>query len=127
MSNTNIFQNVDQIAKENLQKSLEILKSLFKDLKVHNVSVCVMEFIISEKDMLFAVADFFQNHFGDSHPLRRSELENILLCREKDLKALKEVYKTVVILRIFFRVINKGKLRSLFAFSFNILKHNVLS
>lgn len=104
---------MDRIAKENLQKSMEIFKSLFKDLKVHNVSVCVMEFIISEKDMLFAVADLFENHFDDSHPLRRSELENILLCREKDLKALKEVYETVVILRFFFRVIYKGKLRSL--------------
>lgn len=125
--NTRIFQNVDQIAKENLQKSSEILKSLFKDLVLHNVNVCDLEFILSKKEMLFVVADLFENHFSDSHPLKRSELENILQCREKDRQALKKVYDTVVILRFFFKVINKGKLQSLFSFSSNILKYNVSS
>ena len=94
-------------AKNNLQDSLTILHSVIWDLHKHCVSIEVLEIVISEKEMFFAILDLFETC---DLPRKPSSFRNLVLCREKDLKALKAVIRTVEILQIFFKEIREGKL-----------------
>lgn len=99
---------MDLIAQENLGKSVSIVERLFWDLKTDIVVVGHLEIIISQRNTYISVAKVYEQHAEDRIPLTSKALENLLMCREKDLKALEETTSTVQKLVRLFEEINKS-------------------
>lgn len=100
---------MDPIAKQNVNKSVSILRTLLENLDQHKVCCADLKQIISAKNVLFDIATLFEKYYADPHILKRKDLEHLLLCREKDLQALEEMTQTAEILRSLFRDINLRK------------------
>lgn len=105
-----VIQSMDKTAQHNLSRSVSLMESLFKKLLKNEVRIEVLELITSKKETFLAVAQVFEKFNDKSIPLTSSALENIVSCREKDLKRLQEVITTVQKLHFFFREISESKL-----------------
>lgn len=99
---------MDPIAKENLRKSVSMMEVLFQDLYRNSVVVRQLEIIIPERQTFITVAQIFEKNAEDKIPLTYKAVENLLLCREKDVKALEGVTCTVQTLARLFEEINKS-------------------
>ena len=104
-----IFQMMEPEAKDNLERSLSIMRTICVELYQHHVSIEVLYLLISKKEMFLAVTDLFEKHQSECLPIMSSAYKNLLLCREKDLKTLNEVMTTVETLRFFFEEIRESK------------------
>lgn len=105
-----VIQRMDETAQHNLSRSVSLMESLFKKLLRNEVRIEMLELITSKKETFLAVAQVFENFNDKSLPLTSAALENIVSCREKDLKRLQEVITTVQKLQFFFREISESKL-----------------
>ena len=99
---------MDLIAQDNLRKSVAIVEGLFRDLYTDIVVVGHLEIIISQRNRFISVARVYEQHAEDRIPLASKAFENLLMCREKDLKALEETTSTVQKLARLFEEINKS-------------------
>lgn len=104
-----IFKLMDHKATANLEKSLSIMGELFMDLHQHRVSIEVLGLVTSKKEFFLTVTDLFEKYQNDSLPMTSSAYRNLLSCREKDLKTLNEVIRTVETLQMFFEEISESK------------------
>jgi hypothetical protein len=102
---------MEQVAKQKLTHSMSIMTSLFQKLSNNAVSIAQLELLCSRKETFIALACVFEKYEDKNIPLTSSELENLLLCREKDLKCLGDVIGTVEILQILFKEICESKLQ----------------
>ena len=116
-----ILKLMDHKAITNLEKSLSILRELFMDLHQHRVSIEVLGLVTSKKEMFLTVTDLFEQYQNDSLPMTSSAYRNLLLCREKDLKNLNEVIRTVETLQMFFEEISESK----FYFTYCTCRHKL--
>lgn len=107
-----IFKLMDHKAIANLETSLSILRKLFMDLHQHRVSIEVLGLVTSKKEIFLTVTDLFEQYQNDSLPMTSSAYRNLLSCREKDLKTLNEVIRTVETLQMFFEEISESKFYS---------------
>lgn len=105
-----VIQSMDETARHSLSRSVSLMESLFQKLRRNEVRIEMLELITSKKDTFLAVAQVFENYNDKSLPLTSLALENIVSCREKDLKRLQEVIHTVKKLQFFFREISESKL-----------------
>jgi hypothetical protein len=87
------------------------MTSLFQKLSNNAVSIAQLELLCSRKETFIAVACVFELYEDKNIPLTSSALENLLLCREKDLKCLGDVIGTVEILQFLFKEICESKLQ----------------
>lgn len=101
---------MDHTAQENLDRSVMILRALCWSLYENTVIVETLEFIISKKEVFLAVVNVFENCGNENIPLISSEFENLLLCRDKDLKSLEEVVRTVEKLQFLLKEISESKI-----------------
>ena len=106
--NSKVFSSMDHIAQENLKKSVSMMEVLFQELYRNSVEIRQLEIVISERHTFIYVAKIFEDHADDRIPLTSQAVENLLLCREKDLKALEEVTCTVQKLARMFEEMNKS-------------------
>ena len=106
---------MDFEAERNLETSLSIMRTIFVDLHQHDVTIEVLNLLISKKEMFLAVTDLFEKHQSKCLPIMSSAYKTLLLCREKDLKTLDEVMTTVETLRIFCEEIKESKFRFIFS------------
>lgn len=106
---TKVFEDMDPDAKQKLTHSMSIMTSLFQKLSKNAVPIVQLELICSRRETFIAVACVFEKYEDKSIPLTISALENLLLCREKDLKCLEEVVSTVEKLQFLFKEICESK------------------
>lgn len=100
---------MEPTSQEMLRRSVEIFTNLFKELHKNTVKVETLEMIISKKDIFLAVAEVIEK-ITKNLPLTSFAFENLLLCREKDLKRLVEVIGTVEKLQFLFKEISERKI-----------------
>lgn len=101
---------MDPTAKDYLNRSVMILRTLCLSLYENTVNVQTLEFIISKKEVFLEVVKVFENCRNESLPLITSEFENLLSCRDKDLRSLEEVVRTVEKLQFLFKEISESKI-----------------
>lgn len=106
-----VIAGMNQSAQHNLYRSVTLIESLIQHLLRNAIKIEMLELIISKKDTFLAVAQVFEKYKDTSLPLTSSALENIVLCREKDLKRLQEVITTVQKLQFLFKEISESKLK----------------
>ncbi|XP_062570766.1 E3 ubiquitin-protein ligase RNF213-like isoform X2 [Saccostrea cucullata] len=103
---TRVFADMNSAAKEKLQRSVTIMKSLFHKLSKNDLHITCLELICSRKETFISVATVFENHENISMPLTISALNNMLMCREKDLNFAEEIITTVEKLQFLFKDIS---------------------
>lgn len=101
---------MDPTAQDYLNRSVMILKTLCSSLCENTVNVQTLEFIISKKEVFLEVVKVLENCRNESLPLITSEFENLLSCRDKDLRSLEEVVRTVEKLQFLFKEISESKI-----------------
>lgn len=101
---------MDPTAQDYLNRSVMILKTLCSSLYENTVNVQTLEFIISKKEVFLEVVKVLENCRNESLPLITSEFENLLSCRDKDLRSLEEVVRTVEKLQFLFKEISESKI-----------------
>lgn len=106
----NIFTMMDPTAQSNLERSVMILRTLYWSLYENTVNVETLGFIISKQKVFLAVTNVFEECPNENLPLTTSAFENLLLCREKDLKSLEEVIRTVEKLHFLLKEISESKI-----------------
>lgn len=111
---SDIFRMMEPSAQNNLDRSVRILRALCWSLYENTVDVGTLAFIISKKENFLAVANVFERCKNENLPLTTAAFENLLLCRDKDLKSLEEVISTVEKLQFLFKEISESKIFTLY-------------
>lgn len=112
---------MDPAAQGNLDRSVMIMRTLCLNLYENTVNVETLGFIISKQTVFLAVTNVFEKYQHENLPLTTSAFENLLSCREKDLKSLEEVIKTVEKLHFLLKEISESKshFRLVFMYTLN--------
>lgn len=100
---------MDKTARFYLERSVYLMKSSFQNLKTNSIQMKMLKLFVSKKEAFLTVANVFETHSSQRLPLTTHALKNILRCREKDLKRLKEIITTVQKAKYFLNEINESK------------------
>lgn len=100
---------MDKTARSYLENSVSLMESSFQNLKTNSIQIKMLKLFVSKKEAFIAVANVFEKHSSQRLPLTTHELKNILRCREKDLKRLKEIITTVQKAKYFLNEISESK------------------
>lgn len=112
---TNIFRMMEPSAQYNLDRSVKILRALCWSLYANTVDVETLALIISKKEIFLAVANVFEMCINENLPLTTAAFENLLFCRDKDLKSVEEVIRTVEKLQFLLKEISESKIFTLYS------------
>lgn len=104
-----IIEEMEGTARRYLERSVSLMESSFQNLKTNSVQIKMLEFFVSKTETFLAVANVFETHSPERLPLKTHALKNILRCREKDLKRLKEIIITVNKAKYFLNEISESK------------------